>query len=300
MRSFDHIIHIGYPKAGSHFVQRWFECHPQIQYVKRGFAGFQDATDLARQSAADGQFRIRATSAEELAAPKATVGLIAEDQQQTHPAFQEQVCKTLAQLFRDPWVLLLTRGFRSALHSGYSQYVRAGGERDFYTGRVPTDEELAQAEHSLNYNHLVHIYRKHFAERLIILPYELLRDRPRDFLRQLETRLGLDPFDAPLDRIHPSLSPAELRWYPRISRAVRSLPLGRRLKRRAFEHYVRSIRTGAWTRPIKLAQRLFPAAPVTADMIPDKTVEYFRGRADCLRDEPAYAAYAEDYLFSKV
>lgn len=297
MQTFEHVIHIGYPKAGSHFVQRWFDLHPQIQYVQRGFAGFKDATDLARQSASEQPIRLRATSAEELSAPKPSVGRITEVRQQTHADFQQRTCDTIAQLFRDPWIIFLTRGFRSALFSGFSQYLREGGDQDFYTGRKPTREDLDQAAHSLNYNFLIEIYRRKFGERLIILPYELLRDDPVAFLRQLESRLGLDRFDAPVDKIHASFSPVELRWYPRISRIVRAVPGSKRVKHKIFAWYVRSMRAGWWALPIRVAQKIYPATPLTIDMVPAETVEYFRGRADCLKEDPLYRNYAEEYLF---
>jgi hypothetical protein len=35
---------------------------------------------------------------------------------------------------------------------------------------------------------------------------------------------------------------------------------------------------------------------VTAALIPDELLEAFRGRAASLRDNPYYAAYADDYL----
>jgi hypothetical protein len=293
-----HLIHIGYPKAGSHFVQRWFACHPQLQFVHLRFAGFSDVRDLARQRASGpGTVRYLVTSAEEFAAPHPTAGTMDPERQGTTPEAQTAVRDTLVSLFRDPWILLLTRGFRSVLISGCSQYVRLGGHLDFFTGDAPSPAELDRARHSWNYNHLVRIYREAVGDRLIILPYELLRDDPQLFLRELERRLGLEPFDAPLDKIHPSFSPVELRWYPRISSLVRRLPLRGRLKKSVWERYVRSVRANRWRAPIKALQRLDPAQPITPDLVPRETLEYFRGRADELKSEPFYDRYAEDYLF---
>jgi hypothetical protein len=167
----------------------------------------------------------------------------------------------------------------------------------FFTGEPASPEALSQAQYSWNYNHLVSIYRAAVGDRLILMPYELLRDSPDMFLAELEKRLGLSAYQMPTDKIYASLSPVELRWYPRISAAVRSLPLSSRLKTRVFEKYVRSVWSNRWKFPIKALQRVFPAAPVTAALIPRETVEYFRGRADSLKDEPLYAPYAADYLF---
>ena len=34
------LLHIGYSKAGSSFLQKWFKEHPQLRYAPRGLAGF--------------------------------------------------------------------------------------------------------------------------------------------------------------------------------------------------------------------------------------------------------------------
>jgi hypothetical protein len=36
----DHLIHIGYPKAGSTFLQESFASHPELAYRKGAIAGF--------------------------------------------------------------------------------------------------------------------------------------------------------------------------------------------------------------------------------------------------------------------
>ena len=44
----EHLIHIGYPKAGSTLLRQWFEAHPQILYASGGLAGFDSVIDLMR------------------------------------------------------------------------------------------------------------------------------------------------------------------------------------------------------------------------------------------------------------
>src|SRR3954467_7065515 len=68
-----HLIHIGFPKAGSTFLQHWFAAHPQIAYAKGGNAGIEGAfaiVDAALSPAAPQRWRV--TSAEALTAPLAT------------------------------------------------------------------------------------------------------------------------------------------------------------------------------------------------------------------------------------
>jgi hypothetical protein len=49
-----HLVHIGYPKAGSTYLQRWFASHPQLAYREGGIAGFPNVYALARDGAAGG------------------------------------------------------------------------------------------------------------------------------------------------------------------------------------------------------------------------------------------------------
>ena len=64
-------------------------------------------------------------------------------------------------------------------------------------------------------------------------------------------------------------------WYPRLARAVRGIPvcaLYRLCAAAAFSNRLRL--------PIRVLQRLHPATPVTAAMIPDEALEPFRGVAN--------------------
>jgi hypothetical protein len=241
------------------------------------------------------------TSSENLAAPYAEAGRgrPIPGGKRVAPDAQARACRLLADTFPEATILLLTRGFRSVLLSGYSEYVRSGGDSDFFALRKDLLPQSHGGEHAWDYDYLVRLYRDAFGGRVIVLPYELLRDDPRAFTAQLERRLGVDPFDSPVDRLHPSLSPLELRWYPRLTRLVRRLPTAGRPRSRLFAGYVRSVRRNRWRRLISLLQRLAPATPVTRDLIGGEAIEYFRGRAQALAGDPLYARYSDDYLLGE-
>jgi hypothetical protein len=282
-------------------VQRWFAAHPQIGFARRGIAGFAEAPDIARQAAGGEEGLLwRVTSSENLAAPYAEAGrgrpLPAG--KRAVPDAQARACALLAGAFPDATILLLTRGFGSVLLSGYSEYVRSGGDADFFALRADQPAGSHGGEHAWNYDYLIRLYREAFAGRVIVLPYELLRDDPGAFTAELERRLGVDRFEAPLDRLHPSLSPVELRWYPRITRLMRRLPTGRRQGSRLFASYVRSVRRNRWRRLVALLQRVAPGTPVTRELIGKDAIEYFRGRAEALADDPLYARYRDEYLLA--
>ncbi|QAY79233.1 hypothetical protein [Sphingosinicella sp. BN140058] len=296
-----HLIHIGYAKAGSHFVRHWFRAHPQLDFMHSGIAGFRNVFDLARRSVEPSRdVRWRVTSAEELASPRPNLREIVFDRDWGGPIpeAQARARDILAELFPGATILLLTRGFRTLLLSGYSEYVREGGDRDFLDmlarGNGSGDQ---RGEHAWNYDYLIGLYRAAFGERVIVLPYELLSADSSAFLRVLEARLGVDRFELPTERLYPSLSPVELCWYPRITRVVRRLPLRGRVRDALYRRYVRGVTRNAWARPIGVLQRLFPRTPVTDSLISDANVEFFRGRADSLRHDPVYAPYAQEYLF---
>ena len=291
-----HLIHIGYAKTGSNFLRRWFSDHPQLEFVDGGIAGFRDIYEICRRSAepTDG-ILFRVSSSEALATPHPWVGLPAIDYDRIRadhiPAAQAEACATLAALFPNAHVLLVTRGFRSMMVSAYSQYARSGGEEDLFALA-----EGGEGSDAWNYDHVIGLYRSAFGDGLIVLPYELLRDDADAFVRELERRLGLSHCPAPELRLNSALSPEELSWYPRIARLVRKLPLGDRARRRLYRAYVRRTMTGELRPVARLLERVRPTITITSNLVPDDIVERFRGKADSLANDPIYAPYADDYL----
>jgi hypothetical protein len=286
-----HLIHVGFAKAGSTFLQQWFADHPQLLYQPGGIAGFSNVFDISRQSAVPPpEFCCRVTSNEGLATPR---GSYYEPATVPSPAAQARSAAILASLFPTAHVLLVTRGFRSVLLSGYSQYVRDGGYLDFGTSG-PADPELGR--HIWNYDHLVELYTMHFGERLMVMPYEMLCDDADGFVRTIERWLGIDHFPPPNRRFNPSLSPVELRWYPRLTRLLRRAPIGATARRALLRIYFPLLIDNRLRPLVRLLQFVRPAAPVTEAFVTDAMVDAFRGRAALLRDNPLYEPYKEDYL----
>ncbi len=288
-----HLIHVGFAKAGSTYLQRWFAAHPQLHYCEGGIAGFHSARDLMlRGAGAAGWPRCFVTSSEALTVPRRDAGTRERARSdgtalvRTFAETQQSACADLARLFPDAHILIVTRGFRSMMLSAYSQYVRTGGDRD-----MAFAQRMA-AETPWDYDRVVAEYRQVFTGRVIALPYELLAEDPRAFRGEIELQLGLDPFDHAETRPNPGLSPIELRWYPRLARAAKQLPFGARFHRRLAAAAFHNRLAG----PIALLDRWRPAVPVTVESIPHATLEAHRGRAEALAAEPLYRRYAADYL----
>lgn len=297
-----HLIHVGYPKAGSTFLQRWFEQHPQLAFRTAGIAGFGNVYDAVRAAALgrDG-VRYRVTSCEDLSSPRAAVGGLFVDYRddgRSPRERQKSACALLAELFPGARILIVTRGFASMILSSYSQYARSGGDLPFealvahaLASRGKDGHSVVSTEH-WHYDALIADYQQAFgAGNVILLPYELLQRDPGAFLEALEDRLGLDSFRGSAERVNSSLSPLEMAWYPRLTR------LASRLRpRRLFGLYIRFAYAGRLGPLVRLLQRWRRLQPVTSEMLPREVVEGFRGLADRLGDEPLYAAYTDDYL----
>lgn len=277
-----HLLHVGYPKTGSNFLRRWFRDHPQLAYSEGGIAGFQSVYDIARQGAAPQEdVRYRVTSSE---------SIVLSDTRTDPAEAQERTCTLLADLFPNAHVLIVTRGFRSMIFSSYSQFIRSGAD-------VTLEEFVA---HPLlgqpwDYDRVLAMYERAFgAEKVIVLPYELLRDDADRFVRALEERLGLTHQAAKPGRVNTSLSAAEMYWYPRWTRVVQRLPIGSRLK----HLYLRGIFANRFRSAVAALQRVRPGTPVTADAIPEELIASYRAKASLLRAHPLYAPYARDYYGS--
>lgn len=300
-----HLIHIGWPKAGSSFLQAWFARHPELRYVPNGIAGFHDVLGMAR--VLDEPFRYLVTSAEQLAVPPVPGGMAVREGD-VRPAApiavrQEAVCGLLKTLFPGSRILIVTRGFRSLLRSGHSQAVRMGLAMSLdarlasFRGQPDTG-----ADRHHHFDHVIGLYRAAFGEEnVIVLPFELIRDDEARFLEILEERLGLSHAGIRIGPVNESLTPEELYWYPVISRAVSGAAsmLGERAHGAVHRRY-------AWftlhnrLRPlVGVLSRIQPGRGVTEADFPPGYGLHCKGNADSLRDDPLYAPYAAEYLWTE-
>ncbi|HEV3001351.1 MAG TPA: sulfotransferase [Solirubrobacteraceae bacterium] len=296
-----HLIHVGFPKAGSTALGAWFDAHPQVAYAPNGLGGFYHAFDLAAAAAGAGEPPPwHVTSAESLSFPRITDDPVARARGAPARAVtltesRERVCRMLRALYPGATILIVTRGFRGAMLSGYSQYVKTGG-RGAASELRPEPDVIAEA---LDYDAVVALYEAAFGpERVIVLPFELLRDDAAAFARVLEERLGLEPAAAPIAVRNPGLSPAALAWQRRLSHAVglaaRALP--GRLGDRLMRAYVRLGTGERLRRPLELLARAVPGSRAAAVDVPDDVLAPLRGRASSLAGRPFYERYAAEYL----
>jgi len=301
-----HLIHVGYPKAGSKFLQAWFESHPQVRYAPGGIAGFGSVLDMSRLSAHS--YRGVVTSCEDLSSPSSGEGGYSFEDAGKPGGFptrireaQAEVCAALKATFPNALILIVTRGFREMAVSGYSQYVRAGGILHlaemcrYFTERLGGD-----AANQFDFDYLVRLYTDAFgADNVVVLPYELLRDDRDRFLGVIEERLGLDHFEIELGRMNPSLTAEELYWYPVISRTVLAVVsrLGRGSARRAFNWYARFTFGNRLSPLVRLLSALYPDRKIAGTDLPEELLLSNAGKAAVLREHPLYREYGAEYLW---
>ncbi|WP_158995715.1 hypothetical protein [Mucilaginibacter sp. L196] len=308
----NHLIHIGFPKTGSTFLQEWFSLHPQMHYSPNGLAGFYNTYEISRLAADQKGRDIKyfVTSGEELSIPSLVSGTTINSGEQnladliSKEQAQKNVCEILSSLYPDGKILIITRGFKEIITSGYSEYIRHGGTlsiKDF------TKVGFTEDGGGLNYSLLIDIYEKAFGKQnVIVLPYELLRDDQAQFLSIIEDRLNMLPAKISIGKVHESLSALEIYWYPRISSIIsRSLsPFGKRVYNAGFRKY------GKWLlynnnklkKTAKLLDRVKPGRTFNSEDISPELLKYYRRNNDAgkcaahLRDNPLYVQYFSEYL----
>ena len=132
---------------------------------------------------------------------------------------RERVCLAIQHLFAQPTILMVTRGLHAELSSGYSQYIRGGGRLRIDELFAP--EAAAHLATFFDYDSVVSLYERTFGEEaVIVLPYELMRDNSSAFRAVFEGRLGLESQGISLPSLNPSLSPATMYRYHRLSVAT--------------------------------------------------------------------------------
>lgn len=302
-----HLIHVGYPKAGSTWLQHWFEAHPELHYQPGGVAGFGSVHQLCHPL--PGGYRYHVTSSESLVAPHESTGSWEAAGHGAGPVWpgsfkgkQAGVCALLRDLFPASRILITTRGFTGMLASSYSQLVRTGGTLDLRGMCLPfIDAAPERDDHAFDYDYLIGLYVEAFgAENVIVLPYELLRDDEPRFLATLEARLGVRHVEVEIGQVNPSLTPEELYWYPRMSRAVYAAAgrLPSPVRSRLLGAYGRRVFQGRLGTLARGLSRVSPGRVTRADF-PAEALRGCVGRAERLRHDPLYAPYAAEYLWAE-
>ena len=198
------LIHIGYHKTASTALQEhvfgdpatgfarwgedrrlahpWLVCHSPLAPLPDEVRGALLRLDAEAQA----QGKCFVVSHERLSGYYATGGFDSA-----------AIARRLAAAFPEARILVVVREQRSMLESFYSQYVSDGGVLPFGKLMRPMAQDLLRAPgfdpDFLRYDRLVALYRELFGgDRVLVLPFELLKARPGEFVRRIGAHCGLE------------------------------------------------------------------------------------------------------------
>lgn len=289
------LLHIGYPKAASSFLQTWFASHPEVLYRHRGLLGLGSTADL-RDLVAGGErdHRCFVTSDEDLAFWRGPTDPRAADVVHYDVAeVQAATCALLHDLMPTATVLVVTRGFEGLVRSAYSQYLRIGG-----TMRLPEliDAQMPMMRQFWDYDRLIGLYRSTFGpEQVVVEPFEAIRDDAGAVLDRLAARLAISPHPAPAEAVKAGIDDAELEGYRRLSTAVSwaGRAAGPHRGSRLFAAYATRLARGGYGRPRRALGR--GAEGRVRRLEPAERAVLAAG-ATFVEDLPAFAPHRHEYF----
>lgn len=295
-----HLIHIGFPKCASTYLQAWFAAHPQIAYRPGGLAGMYTIYDvIAEMLENPNNIRCAVTSAEQITAPidPADYGRVKVDGATHLRDSIEQLCVKLASMFPDARILMITRNHADVLKSGYSQMVRHGRLELGREIQSLNSQALAAAA-PYDYDHVREVYSENFGGRILALPYELLVDNETEFLRQIAVFIGVDAFQPAIGKVNEGLSDDELYYYPVIGSALRRFALTGWLYRRLSWLHRFMILKGGWKPLFPIIARFKSRAHVELTITSD-VLDTMSDSCQMLIQSEIYAPYRGVYHRTK-
>lgn len=299
-----HIIHIGFAKCASTYLQDWFDMHPQVSYRPGGIAGMYNIYDLV-ETVLDkpSPARCVVTSAEQISSPTdpALYGRIVPARAYRRRERIEALCARLAKMFPDARILMITRNHDDLRRSSLSQLVRVG--------RLEMLDDVAQLETRWNdpieaeqrtgllpydYDHALEVYTRHFGGRVLALPYELLVDDEPEFIRRVAEFMGVEPIAPKLGKVNQGLTDGEIYFYPRIAAVLHRLAWTPLIGRVLQKFHTVMVNRGGWKPLVALMLRL--GLPRDGKLLPVFFLRRKRIACPRLLEAEVYAPYRERYM----
>ncbi len=203
------IIHIGFHKTGSTFLQNYFSLHPSIYHDRTRFKYYEETGLIDEELLeTDLNYKYDVLSEELLSiwsgnidgtSPFSKYQLDFDIQKKQH-----EVAKRLKNLFPNAKVIIVVRDIRTLINAIYSQYLFSGGTKSI---KHQLKEQWELLLKMYNYDYVIKCYLDYFGkDNVVILPFEFLKENPKEFLIYLENKFGFKHFDFSTDKIHSSLN----------------------------------------------------------------------------------------------
>jgi hypothetical protein len=307
------LLHIGFAKSGSTYLQQWFEKHPAMYFQPKHIAGgFYHGWELAKYAQNAGHAPENyVISCDDISIWKGDVQLGPNDfsarQGDSHilglrgtapydyRSYQNMICEMLYGIYPTAKILIVTRGYTTIFKSIYAQYIGMSGT---FTFAEMTAANPGMFTTLLDYTFVIELYRKKFGHNnVIVLPYELLRDDLPRFLSLIEQQLNItEKFESDRDKVNAAMDDKILYVYRYVSRLVYGLlkPLPLHVGAKFYGLYMKLVMD-------RKLHNLFAGISRKTDKKInleglDEIVASMKGKAEVLREEPLYQPYLKEYL----
>ena len=292
------LIHIGFPKTGSSYLQGWFDAHPRMYYQNHAITGFYHSHDIARYAeSTDPIHDCFVLSSEDLSVWKGEVDIVGVKYARFYDvkAYHAKLSETLHRIYPQAKMLIVTRGYISYFSSLYAQYISSGGALSFEVFHERFGSLFPVA---YDITHIVTQYRQVMGdENVIVLPYELLNSDPQTFTKLIEHEVGItENFTGSKEKVNPSFDKKILATYLRVSNLLVRLisPLPYKIQAKIYGFYVHKLNQ---KRPHPVMRFLARFTKKDIEMKGmEILVDSLKGRSEILRNEKLYQPYLKEYL----
>jgi hypothetical protein len=206
------LIHIGYHKTGTTWLQRCVFTRPET-----GFGALDEHSDIHDHIVFPHGLDFDAKTCRAHFQPKfdeivasGKVPVLSAERLCGNPHSggydSKEIADRLADTFPDGKVLIVLREQKSIILSTYKQYIRAGGPCKIKQYLYPPERgksrlPLFDFEH-FKYHRLVAYYQTRFGtDNVLVLPFEIFRSAPRDFVAPILRFAGVQLDDAAVDAL---------------------------------------------------------------------------------------------------
>jgi hypothetical protein len=289
------LLHVGFPKAGSTFLGEWFHRHPEITFRDFAIGGFKDTDELIGFTASK---RIKDKRVFVLRDMRFTAPEDSDHQQLDNiEDFQKRIADTLHSLFPNAKVLIITRGFESALKANYSQYLKQGGRLKFsgFTDKGRNSRWLP-----FNYSFILKLYTDLFGhDNVLILPFELLKTDADRFLYRIEQFLELAPFEYHARTKNRSLSPQQMALFRKMNKFMYiALFILGPLQITLFKLYLKWLDHNKTNSRDSTLFKLLSSriSPMEFGITESELTEKFKKHAEALKYHDVYQNYKTEYF----
>jgi hypothetical protein len=235
------LVHIGYHRTGSSWLQKWVFAKPETGFRWTGKAKDDDPVRrlITRRWSEFEPEKLRRRFDHRFEEIRAygLIPVVSFERLSGHACSggfdSGEIASRIRQVLPEARVLIVVREQRSAIYSNYQRYIRAGGPgslRQFVCPPTTSNLRVPLFDfRHFEYHHLIRRYQKLFgADSVLVLAFEQLQQDPRAFVAEIGRFMHRPLPEEILDglpyhvREQESLAPSEQLVLRRLNRFVRS------------------------------------------------------------------------------